>query len=792
MLTNYIKTSWRSLLKQRLFTGINLLGLALGLAVAILILTYVRAELTYDRFHEKGDQIYRVIRQGAVNNNEYLIGVTSAPYGPALLNDFPGSIKKVARVLPDEALVAHEHRAFFEKKFFLADKNFFEVFSFPLAQGDPATVLSNPNSVVLTAAMARKYFGENDPMGQTLIVDNRLEFMVTGVLAEKNLRSHLDFDFIAGLEVYGDRAWFADWWSNALFTYVLIEQREEARRVETRLSAFIDKYLGEDFKRNGARVDPTLQPLAEIYLQKEIRHDPALHGDKNSAHVFFVVAAFILIIACINYMNLATARAGRRAREIGVRKALGAIRSRLMTQFFVESLLLAAGAIVVALAAAELLLPFLNSAFALHLAIDFTHPGVLALLLALLIFVALLASSYPALLLSSFSPATVLKSQAGARVQGFSVRRSLVVFQFCVSIGLIIGTLVIGRQLDYLRHKELGFDEAHVVLIPVNNRDIRVRQDEFTARLRTAPGVLHASATSGEPGGFHDTMSFGVEGSEQNWRMRTVRTDHDYVQTFGLHLVAGRDFSRAFGTDVQQAVLLNETAVRMLGWSNEQALGKSIYNIMFDSTRSRVIGVLGDYHFSSLKDEIDPLVIVLRPSAGKFAVKINARDIQSSLAVIKDIWNSFVPAYPFEFSFLDETLDQLYRQEQRESTLFTIFGFLSIFIACLGLFGLAAFSAEQRAREIGVRKVLGASVASVTGLLSREFVKLVLLANLLAWPVAYFAMNQWLHNYAYRIEIDFSTFVAAGALALLIALMTVSTQAIKAALVNPVEALRYE
>jgi putative ABC transport system permease protein len=297
---------------------------------------------------------------------------------------------------------------------------------------------------------------------------------------------------------------------------------------------------------------------------------------------------------------------------------------------------------------------------------------------------------------------------------------------------------------------------------------------------------------SGEPGGFHDTMSFGVEGSEQNWRMRTVYTDYDYVQTLDLHLVAGRDFSRAFGTDARQAFLLNEAAVKMLGWSNEEALGKRMYNIMFDSTHSQVIGVLRDYHFSSLKDEIDPLVIALRPSAGRFAVKISARDMQSTLAAIKETWNGFTPAYPFEFSFLDETLDQLYRHEQRESTLFTTFGFLSIFIACLGLFGLAAFAAEQRAREIGVRKVLGASVASVTGLLSREFVKLVLLSNLLAWPLAYFAMNQWLHNYAYRIEIDLWTFVAAGGLALLIALMTVGTQAIKAALVNPVESLRYE
>ncbi len=792
MFTNLIKTSWRSLLRHRLFTALNLLGLALGLTVTIMIVAYVHAELTHDRFHEKGDQIYRVIRQAAVNNNEYLIAITAAPYGPALKNDFPASIKDVVRVMADEGLVTYDQRAFLEKKVYLADKNFFQIFSFPLAKGDPATVLAHPNSIVLTAEMARKYFGESDPMGKTLTLDNRFEFMVTGLVAENQLRSHLDFDFIASLEMFRERDWFNDWWGNRLFTYVLIDNPAEARRVAAGLSGFIDKYLGEDFKRNGARIDPKLQRLSEIYFQKDIRYDRAKHGDRNSVYVFSAVAAFILILACINYMNLTTARAGRRAREIGVRKALGAVRSKLVLQFFTESLLLTFGAIVVAWGGCELLLPYLNSAFGLDLAMDFNSPAVLALLSALLLLVSLLASSYPALLLSSFQPALALKSQSAAKVQGISVRQGLVVFQFCVAIVLIIGTLVIGRQLDYMRHKELGFDEAHVVLIPINHREMRERQEDFVARVRTAPGVLGASAMSGEPGGFHDSMSFSVEGSGQNWRMRTVFADHDYIQTLGLQIVAGRDFSRAFGTDAQQAVLLNETAVKMLGWSNEQALGKMMHNIMFDSTRSRVIGIIGDYHFSSLKDAIEPLVVALRPWCNVVVVKLDARDLRSSLAALESHWKGLSPAYPFEFSFLDETLDQLYWQEQTEATLFTLFGGLSVFIGCLGLFGLAAFSAEQRTREIGIRKVLGASVASVTGLLSQEFVKMVLLANVIAWPVAYFAMNQWLAEFAFRIDLGWWVFALSGAGALLIALVTVCAQAFKAALANPAEALRYE
>jgi putative ABC transport system permease protein len=792
MFTNYIKTSWRSLLKHRLFTVINLLGLALGLMVTIVILTYVHAELTCDNFHANGDQIYRVIRQAEVNANEYRIGITSAPFGPALKNDFPASITDFVRVMPDEGLVAHEQRAFMEKKFFLADRNFFEIFSFPLAKGDPATVLANPNSVVLTAEMAKKYFGDTDPLGKTLTLDNRYEFMVTGVLAENKHRSHLDFDFVAGLEVYRERDWYNDWWGNTLFTYVRIASREDARQVEAGLAAFIDKYLGEDFKRNRARVDPKLQPLAEIYFQKDIRYDPALHGDKNAVYLFCAIAAFILLLACINYMNLTTARAGRRAREIGVRKALGAHRVKLVLQFFAESLLLTASAILLALVGIELLLPYLNSTFGLELSIALTHPAVVLLLLTLLLAVSSLASSYPALLLSSFKPVTVLKSQTGVRVQGISVRKALVVFQFCVAIALIIGTLVIGRQLDYMRNKQLGFDEAHVVLAPMNNREMRSRQEDFVARVRAIPGVISASAMSGEPGGFHDTMSFGIEGSEQNWRMRTVFADHDYVKTLGMKIVAGRDFSRAFGTDAAQAILLNETAVKMLGWTNEQALGKTIRNIMLDTTRSQVVGVIGDYHFSSLKDAIEPLAVAIRPWRGMLAFKIESRDLQKTLAALEQQWKSFSPAFPFEFSFLDESLDQLYRHEQRESTLFRLFGFLAIFIACLGLFGLAAFAAEQRGREIGIRKVLGASIASVTGLLSREFVKLVLLANVIAWPVAYFAMNKWLENFAYRVSLEWWLFALAGGLALLIALLTVSTQAIRAALANPVETLRYE
>ena len=791
MFRNYIKTALRSFLNHKFFSLINLFGLSLGLGVAILIALYISSELSYDKFHTRGDQIYRVLRIGDINDNEYLIGVTSGPYGPALKNDFPESIKEVVRVRPGEALVSYDDRSFLEKKFFLADKNFFEIFSFPLTVGDPAHVLANPNSIVITQEMAHKYFGNSDPIGQSLRVDDQFDFIISGV-APKPRNSHLEFDFVASLGAIENFEWFQEWWNNGLFTYVLIDTPEEAEKVESQLPAFIDKYLGDDFRKSGRRVDPTLQPLSDIYFQRETRYDPALHGDKDAVYSFALIALFILVIACINYMNLATARAGRRAKEIGVRKVLGAAKMKLIFQFFSESLLMTILAMTVAAGSVELFLPYFNSTFEFDLSVTFLDPQVLLTGSVLVLIVSLLASCYPAFLLSSFQPASALKSQSEQRLRGVSLRQCLVVFQFCISIFLIISTFLIGQQLKYLRTKDLGFNNEHVVLVPMNNRDIFQRRNDFTGRLRREGGVIEVSSMSGQPGGFHDTMAFGVEGKDQNWRFRTVFADYDYVKTLGLRIVAGRDFSRDFGTDINQAVLLNETAVRNLGWTSEQAIDKEMYNVLSDTVKSRVVGVVADYHFSSLKDAIEPLIISMHPRQRMFAIRVTASGIQKTLTIIEDHWRALSPGFPMEFSFLDETFYKLYRQEQRESELFRIFAFIANSIACLGLLGLAAFSSEQRTKEIGIRKVLGASIPNVLFMLSKDFVKLVLIANLIAWPVAWYLMRGWLQGFAYRIDISWWTFCLAGTIALIVAMFTVSAQAIKAALANPVTSLKYE
>ncbi|KAA0227538.1 FtsX-like permease family protein [candidate division KSB1 bacterium] len=793
MFKNYFQTTLRVLQKQKLFSLINVFGLAVGLTVTLLILLYLQAELSYDKAFVRGDQIYRVLRKSEVNEKGYLIGITSGPYAPALKNDLPESIRDALRVLPSDGLVMYANHAFMEKKFFLADENFFKFFSFPLAQGDPANALANPSGVVLTAAMARKYFGAEDPLGKTLRVDDRYDFIVTGVLAEKQGRTHLDFDFVASLKSFERETWFNDWWSNSFLTYALIDNPQEAQRVEAQLSAFIDKYLGEDFKRNGRRIDLTLQPLADVYFQKDIRYEQGVrHGDKQAIYIFGALALFILTIACINYMNLTTARAGRRAREIGVRKVLGAHRGRLMLQFLGESFFMTSLAIIFAIAAAELLLPWFNAAFGLDLTIRFTDPLLTGALLSLLLIVALLAGSYPAFLLSGFLPARVLKGRFSKQATDVLVRKGLVVFQFSISAVLIIATLLVGKQLEFMRQKDLGFRAEQVLLVPINNNEMRRQQETFVERVRQEAGIVKASAMSGHPGGFHDAMSFTVTGKDENFRFRTLYTDFDYTETLGLEIVAGRNFSRDFATDKTQAALLNEAAVKMLGWTNEEALGKEMRRTMFDTTRCHVVGVVRDFHFSSLKEAIDPLFISMRPFANVFALKVDTTNLQTTLAVVQKHWEAISPAYPFEFTFLDETFFQLYQQEQKESRLFGIFAVIAIIIASLGIFALASYAAEERTKEIGIRKVLGASVGNVFNLLSKEFVRLAALANFVAWPFAWFAMNLWLQDFAYRTTMDWQLFALAGGLVLLIALLTVSAQALKAALANPVEALRYE
>jgi putative ABC transport system permease protein len=641
--------------------------------------------------------------------------------------------------------------------------------------------------------MATKYFGDIDPVGKTLQLDSNYELIVTGIMENIPTNSHIDFDFVISIEILNNFSWFKDWWSNSMITYAVINSPEQAANVEKNLEAFMDKYFAEDFKKNNNRVGLTLQPLSETYFNGDVRYDHITAGDKTIVSIFSIIAIFILLIASINFTNLTTARSSRRAKEIGVRKTLGAVRSKLIVQFFTESLLLTFISILISIVLVYITLPFFNNYFDLQLQVNFLEPKVIGSLVAFLLVVTFIAGSYPAVLLSSFKPSKVLKGTIVRNSNSVFVRKGLVIFQFSISFFLIAATLLIANQLSFIHNKDIGFDMESVVLVEMNNSQIRRNSETFKSRLESESGILSVTVASGEPGGFHDAFSHSIKGKDKVKRLRTVFTDHDYVETFGLEIVAGRDFSKIFSTDATNAVLVNETTVKMLGWSNEEALGKEFKNTMMDnSTNRQIVGVVKDYHFSSLKEKIDPLIISSEPSSRLVAIKLGTNNLKQTISQIEKHWAEIVPAYPMEFRFLDDKLDQLYRKEQLESNLFIIFSIISIMIACLGSFALAAYSAEERTKEIGIRKILGSSALGIFLLLTKDFFKIVLFAMILATPITYYFMSKWLQDFAYQVGINSGIFIIAGLITIFMVMLTISWQSIKASRSNPVHSLRYE
>ena len=792
MLKNYLLTAYRNSLKNKLYAGINVLGLAIGITGCLFIILYVQHERSYDQFHEKKDRIFKVYRTS--DRDGYgEIGPTSPPYAEGLRNDFPEEVEAAVRVMPRSGLITHGEKAFTGDNISFVGKDFLQVFTFPLIQGDPTMALEEPSSVVLTADMAKKYFGDQDPIGQPLEYENEYPMVVTGVLAPIPENSHIEFDFLASVHLFEQEEWFTGWWNNNMMTYVLLKEGAEEEALERQFPAFMDKYFGEDFERLGLRLGLTLMPLTDVYFANNTKFDAwTKHGNQAMTYIFLAVALFILLIACINFMNLATARAARRSTEVGVRKTLGANRSDLVYQFFGESFLTTFVAILLTVVLMTVLLPSFNQFAEVNLSLPlntFTFP---LLLLATVIGVSLLAGIYPALFLSAFVPVKALKGTQRSGTKGKYLRKCLVVFQFVISIVLVIAVLVVNQQMQFVQNQRLGFDKERVMLLEIDNDELYNQRASFKSRLQQNARIAHITTTSGEPGGFHDVYSFSVEGQEEEVMMNTVFTDTDYMATFGLTMVAGRNFSPQRSTDTLEAVILNEAAVRALDWSPEEALGKEVTNPFSDSIPRRVIGVVEDYHFASLHNQIDPLAIMLSDDVRMVAIKTTTGAMSPVIDLVSDTWSDVVSQHPFAFTFLDESYNQLYRAEQKQGQVFTLFASVAIFIACLGLFGLVTFVAEQRTKEIGVRKVLGASVLQLVRLLTQDFVSLVIIALVVASPIAYYAMQQWLADFAYRVPLRPTVFLLAGLLALLIAMLTVSWQSARAALANPVDALRNE
>jgi len=800
MFKNYLKTALRNLRKQKGYALINISGLALGMACSILIIFYLHHELSYDRFHANADRIYRVTMEGMLNGEALNVAVTPNPLAPSLLSNYP-EVTSAARIRKRGIMsVAFADKEFIESGIVYADPALFDVFTFPFIRGDAQTALARPHTVVLTERTAQKYFGRKDPLGKFLKFNDQSDFAVTGVIKDVPQNSHLKFDMLCSMETFlaADPTRRESWLNDISgFTYIRLDRPEGKEPLEAKLPGLIQEKMGKALKIFKGDVRLRLQPLTDIHLRSKLQWEFGGNGDILYVYVFAAIAVVILAIACINFMNLATARSARRAREIGMRKVVGAFRRDLIGQFLGESMSTSLLALVVALVFVKLALPVFESISGIEIRMG---AGELAWLIpvffGLVLVVGFAAGSYPAVYLSALRPVKALRggrsgSESGSGSARF--RRFLVVGQFVLSIVMIIGTQVIQNQIRYMRNKDLGFQKDQVLAIRTSDERIVQTLDQVKARLKEIPGVLEVSATSRVPGQGQSTNAVLPEGADAAVIYRFIYADTDYVRTMGMTISGGRDFSKDILSDARDAILINEAAVRKLGWNDP--IGKTIKVMLGPNTYKPriVVGVVKDFHFSSLRDAIEPLIIINDKSEFEvLAVRFKAVDAGRLIGELKKAWKIISPGKAFDYFFVDELFDAQFRSEERLNRIFSSFSFLAIAIACLGLFGLASFLAEKMKKEIGIRKVLGASIGRVVGLLSREFLILVGLASIIAWPIAYFAMNSWLRGFAYRTSLHPWTFIGSALAALAIAFLTVSYQAVRAASANPVDSLKYE
>ncbi|TLV01000.1 ABC transporter permease [Dyadobacter luticola] len=792
MFKNYLKIAWRNLAKSKVFSFINVLGLTIGITCCMMIFLYIMNEFGVDQFHEKRKSIYRVMRNVDMEDMSLSVPYLSGPYAPALLNDFPGTIKQAVRVMTSNGLVTIGDDSFKEKKLYVTDANFFSVFTFPLVAGNAASVLKDPNSVVLTETTARKYFGNADPIGKFIEVDKSLKLKVTGIAKDVPSNSTLDFDLVFPISNYEKEPWFKVWINNNNFTYVVLDKNVTKASVERNFPVFVDKYMGKDMARFGSKMTLSLTPLTDIYFEPHGAFDSVKHGDKNVVYIFLSVAALILLIACINFTNLSTIRAVERSKEVGMRKVMGALRNHLVYQFIGESVLLTAISCILSLLLLGFLMPVYNHLLGYNLTVSWNAAPLYLFLAGVIVIVGFLAGSYPAVFLSGFSPIQALKGKLKLGKGGAFFRQTLVVVQFSISVFLIVGTIVIMSQMRYVKNMQLGYNQDHSIVMNVNG-DIYNSSKAFKNELENLGSVASVSYMSGEPGGFFDLHAISAEGrNDLVWKSRTSFTDFDYVKTLGLKIIAGRDFSKDFGTDSLEAAIVNRTAAKSLGFTPEQAIGKWVKNVVRDSLRRRIVGVVEDFNFLSLKEKMDPLTITPGDDYRVVVIHLKPGNVTKALADVKNVFAKISPSYPFEYTFLDQKFDELYKTDIRQQTILSIFAGLAIFIACLGLFGLASFTAAKRTKEIGVRKVLGSSTQNIVVLLAKELLKPVLLATCIAIPAGYFAMSTWLQNFSYRMPMHWWIFAFAALITISIAVLTISFKAIRAALMNPVTSLRSE
>ena len=796
MFKNYLKVALRNLKKYKGYSFINVFGLATGLTFSILAMFYVYNEISYDRFHKKANQIYRVYIKAHIDNRTIETLGTSAPLAKTLKYEYP-EILQTLRVSDyretssRKAIVLYENKTIEENNAYVADPNFFDVFTFPLIKGNPKTVLEQPNTVLVTEATAKKYFGQNDPLGQILTIDGK-ECQVTGIAENVPVNSHFHFNFLisSGTYKWGNST---EWLSSTCLTYLILAENHSPESLEAKFPKFVKKHLGSEGEK--FHWSYRLQPLKNIHLHSNLEDEFEVNGKITYVYIFSIIAFFILIIASINFTNLTTAKYTSRIKEVGIRKVVGSTKEQLVKQFLAESILLSFISLFTALILVKLMLPAYRNLLGLDLNIHyFSNPYVIPCLAGLALIVGILSGSYPSFFLSSFRPVDILKAGnlSGVKSRSLLLRNWLIIFQFTVSVLLIISTVVVYKQLRYIQNKDLGFDKEHVVVIR-NIRLLKNRKEIFKDKLFQHPGISNASICSAAPSTHFNSWSIVPEGKpDDEWTtLRFCVCDYDYFNTLKIKLIEGRFFMKDFSTD-KSAAVLNQEAVKELGWRNP--LGKKFKR---GNNTHTVIGVIKDFHYESMHEKLQKMALILNSPSYKYferyiLVRVSSENMKNTLEFMDKTWNSFSPELPFDFSFLDQDLGNLYRSEERTSKIFLVFVFIAIVIASLGLFGLVAFTINKRTKEIGIRKVLGANILNVVDSLVREFFILIILSNLIAWPVGWYLMNKWLRNFAYKTNIGIEVFLITGSISLLIAIGTIGYQVTKAAGANPIDSLRYE
>ena len=781
MFTNYLKIAFRNLKKYKGYTFINILGLSVGMTCTILILLWVRDELSYDHFFPNAERLYRVID----TENYSDIDVPKFSMNPpalaqTLVDEYP-EIKDAARLRTiKSAVVQYGEKRFIEDNLAFVDPSFLKMFSIPFVKGNSNNALSNTSSIILTQRTAEKYFGNENPIGKTIRIDNRLDFMVTGIIKNIPQNSHLKINFLLPFEVIKNFGYTIEGWNNyAHTTYILLDKGLDYHVVSKKIANTINK------NQKDAKVTISLQPITDIHLYSQNIWGIGGTGDITQVYIFSIIAILILLLACINFINLATARAGNRAKEVGMRKVVGARRKEIIYQFFLESIIYAFAALIISIILIIDLLPVFNSISGKELTFGFQSDlDILLLAIGVALITGIISGSYPAFILSRFNPVKVLKGRLGLGRSNKNFRKPLIIFQFSLTIILIIGTVVVNRQLHFLENKNLGFNKEQVLCIKLQG-DLQKKLDLLKNQLKENQRVIDVSGVSYPPSGILSSSrinKWDTRESNSEFLSYLLSADFDFAKTMQIKIVEGKYFS--LKSDTAEGCIVNQAAVKAMGI--QLPVGKKVEDL-------KIIGVIKDFNFTSLHSQISPLIIYCDPNEIKqLLVRIKPGDVSQTIKSLETEWNKIAPEFPFDYSFLDEQINKQYKSDIRVGNVINTFSLLALFIACLGMFGLASFTAEQRTKEVGIRKILGASVDSIVFTLIGDFLKWIVLANVIAWPIAWYVINKWLQNFAYRIDISWWMFLLSGGVALLIAILTVSFQAIKAATANPVKSLRYE